>query len=677
MLKKMLNRSVSASELQTDDRKLAALLSSSIVGKMLDEHEDALKVIRERHAVELKNVETAELAKFPQYGCDDDSFWWLQGTGLDGLSSIRGRSHGVDMFASPVARPKSNAAVSARSRSPAARWLRPARAFGGTPAGAVYESGFGNQAVLRRLAAQTDNTSALPEGPQPKLPIGAVDDPLEHAADHAAAQVMRMPGPASPAASGVQVSHTSAAGEAPPLVHDVLRGSGQPLDPAARAFFEPRFGQDFSDVRVHADSAAARSAAAVAARAYTVGPRVAFAAGQYAPDTAAGRRLLAHELAHVVQQRTDHAPALRRDKTAPPTPLPTALDQYPETERKSLVVRTDPMPAADIARIYAPVAPGGVKTTLNPSSSIEFAFSSNIAAGAQANLKQVGALLSGQVTPPLSPGQTISVQVAPIGMIVRFSRIAHEKPVRDVLLVEQLGPIPAAAPAATTGTTKFVTKKYSFDATLSDAGEQNAVRQAVEAVPDSALRENLVFARGSGATSPKGEAGLYEPLTMTVRLWDTAFAASVTSSGPTAEVTRSIVHELGHAIDRKPLDDAFAANKSAPSADNERKILAARTMSGLRAQKSGTNFTEDEVVRDLTVAFRAAAVKDGVKVDTTNPPRTTAVGTTATLAGSPTDYADTGWVELFAESFSLFVTDPNLLRSIRPNISAFMAKSFP
>ncbi|HEU0015940.1 MAG TPA: DUF4157 domain-containing protein [Longimicrobium sp.] len=86
-------------------------------------------------------------------------------------------------------------------------------------------------------------------------------------------------------------------------MHDVLRSPGRPLDAAARADLEPRFGHSFADVRVHTDSRAAESAAAVGARAYTVGRDVVFGAGGYAPASGEGRRLLAHELAHVVQQR--------------------------------------------------------------------------------------------------------------------------------------------------------------------------------------------------------------------------------------------------------------------------------------------------------------------------------------------------------------------------------------
>lgn len=88
----------------------------------------------------------------------------------------------------------------------------------------------------------------------------------------------------------------------PPIVHDVLSAPGRPLDAAARRSMESQFGRDFSQVRVHADAQAADSAHSVNALAYTVGRNIVFAAGQYAPGTAAGKRLLAHELTHVAQQ---------------------------------------------------------------------------------------------------------------------------------------------------------------------------------------------------------------------------------------------------------------------------------------------------------------------------------------------------------------------------------------
>jgi len=90
--------------------------------------------------------------------------------------------------------------------------------------------------------------------------------------------------------------------EVPPIVHEALRSPGQPLDMQTRAFMEPRFGYDFSRVRVHTDAKAAESARAVNALAYTVGRDIAFGPSQYAPETNEGRSLIAHELTHVAQQ---------------------------------------------------------------------------------------------------------------------------------------------------------------------------------------------------------------------------------------------------------------------------------------------------------------------------------------------------------------------------------------
>lgn len=159
---------------------------------------------------------------------------------------------------------------------------------------------------------------------QPKLRVNTPGDAYEQEADRIAAKVMRMPEPrlrrmyacggGSSRYREEEGNHEHSQAErvpsdpsgeiaAPPLVHDVLRSSGQPLDSTTRAFMEPRFGHDFSRVRVHTDAQAADSAREVHARAYTSGRDVAFGTGQFAPGTTEGRRLLAHELTHVLQQR--------------------------------------------------------------------------------------------------------------------------------------------------------------------------------------------------------------------------------------------------------------------------------------------------------------------------------------------------------------------------------------
>ena len=183
---------------------------------------------------------------------------------------------------------------------------------------------------------------------QAKLTVGAVNDPLEQEADAAADRVMRMADPQVSLTSDPTLSRKCEACEeeqeepplrrdvagggmggavAPPIVHDVLNSPGRPLDPATHDFMAPRFGADFSDVRIHTDDSAARSAEAVGARAYTVGRSIVFGAGHYDPAGSAGRRLLAHEVAHVVQQRGAAAPTpatVQRQGSGAATPAPEA-----------------------------------------------------------------------------------------------------------------------------------------------------------------------------------------------------------------------------------------------------------------------------------------------------------------------------------------------------------------
>jgi hypothetical protein len=149
----------------------------------------------------------------------------------------------------------------------------------------------------------------------PKLELGGVDDPEEREADAIADRVMR-------SAEGTGLTPQEAGGDAattvrrqpaataapcslpPGLEGEIKRltQGGTPLSPELRGFFEPRLGRDLDRVRVHDDPRAAASARALGARAYAVGEHVGFAAGQFAPDTSRGRRLLAHELAHTGQK---------------------------------------------------------------------------------------------------------------------------------------------------------------------------------------------------------------------------------------------------------------------------------------------------------------------------------------------------------------------------------------
>jgi hypothetical protein len=216
----------------------------------------------------------------------------------------------------------------------------------------------GNQAVQRTLRTDAEEPEAdltrpashrfnhdfsrIPIHPpaagaiQTKLAINERGDSYEQEADRAAEQVMRTPEPqfqrACSCSEGCPNCHTEQPGReheslqtkrvqasdtgqiaAPPIVHEALRSSGQPLDSATRAFMEPRFGYDFSRVRVHTDTAAEQSARDVKAHAYTVGNHIVLGAGRLAPQTSAGKRLLAHELTHVVQQSGATAKTVQRE----------------------------------------------------------------------------------------------------------------------------------------------------------------------------------------------------------------------------------------------------------------------------------------------------------------------------------------------------------------------------
>lgn len=164
---------------------------------------------------------------------------------------------------------------------------------------------------------------------QTKLAIGRPDDAYEREADRVAEQVTRGTRADVSASAPPRVQRCSCGGtcakcqeeetlrrspdgptpsEAPRSVHETLRSPGRPLERSLRERLEPRFGADFGGVRIHTDSPSARD---VSALAYTVGKDVVFAPGQYAPGTAQGDRLIAHELTHVVQQGTAGGPAQR------------------------------------------------------------------------------------------------------------------------------------------------------------------------------------------------------------------------------------------------------------------------------------------------------------------------------------------------------------------------------
>lgn len=271
-----------------------------------------------------------------------------------------------------------NEAVTLSKHAAAGRRVAPAPAPGREaavarplPAAHALRTRLGNQGggAVARLAS---GARARAIGPAAAMPIQAnlvvsqPGDPYEREAERVADTVMRMP--ASPA-HGLGISavspagggavrracaacnarhgaddevpvHREASGDAlavtPAVAANVhtLQGQGSPLPRATREFFEPRFGADFSQVRINTGPLADESARALGARAFTVGSTVSFAAGQYAPATPEGRHLLAHELTHVVQQNG----GVRRARDGPAA----AGGAQPDIGRRTSAPRVQP-----------------------------------------------------------------------------------------------------------------------------------------------------------------------------------------------------------------------------------------------------------------------------------------------------------------------------------------------
>lgn len=179
-----------------------------------------------------------------------------------------------------------------------------------------------------------------PGGVQAKLTISQPDDPFEQEADRVADRVMRMEAPdvtvqrkCAGCEEEEQLQRKEIGSEAvettPSMVHDSLTSSGAPLDSTTRTYMEQRFGHEFDNVRVHTGNQADAAARQINSLAFTLGNDVVFREGQYAPQSNEGRRLLAHELTHVVQQSAGSATAaIQREEATAATPgsMPLSVD---------------------------------------------------------------------------------------------------------------------------------------------------------------------------------------------------------------------------------------------------------------------------------------------------------------------------------------------------------------
>jgi hypothetical protein len=226
----------------------------------------------------------------------------------------------------------------------------------------------GNQAVQRRVCLKNNSNAAIEFDfvkiaiLQPKLKISQPGDAYEQEADKVADQVLRMadssdsiiPVEAKKHAEAIDrkctacemkdevdeedlnisrkplnVSDLEVSDYVANEINNVRSSGGSSLDSSTRDFMESRFGYDFSTVRIHADERATRSAQWVNALAYTAGNDIVFGQGHYQPSTLEGRRLLAHELTHVVQQTNATTSSYHVQRA--PEEKPKTLEEKPKT----------------------------------------------------------------------------------------------------------------------------------------------------------------------------------------------------------------------------------------------------------------------------------------------------------------------------------------------------------
>jgi hypothetical protein len=448
-------------------------------------------------------------------------------------------------------------------------------------------------------------------------------DPREREADHMADRVItNSPEQRAPQPSEARDHREDNAAPGPAAARssmNALAGTGELLPQAARQFFEPRFGYDFSGVRIHTDSKAAQSASEMNARAYTLGNHVVFGEGQYAPASAVGERLLAHELAHVVQQNGGAAPCLQR---APLTYDSTAYPISPPKKPFSL----------DDARDLVERKKKGTPPQLN---------SASIKGAAPGSDEEIFLWYIAAWMGRADRWGTHVDRVAPIGWPAKASDPA---PVGKVTVtIDETGNLTAEllSAGASVVASALTTPEEELIATYGIAavkegdrkwgdGELNKVVSAFALLPVSdrealkgvTLMRVSTMDEGKTAgefTSPQSVEGTTVTNDATITLTNNAFPDDPTNfvgdkTNASLFTYRTIVHEVGHAVAAKALRDVRLPHLEAIAKSNELRGVAQIAADSL-STAIGEYKTLSSQNRDLSDKYDGAReTKDSGKI---------------------------------------------------------------
>jgi hypothetical protein len=489
----------------------------------------------------------------------------------------------------------------------------------------------------------------------------------------------------------------------------VHTGDDARLAPSLEARLGAELDADLSGVRLHEDDDADDLTRRAGADAVTIGADISFAPGKRQPGTREGARRLAHEVAHTVK----HAdPRLaHRDGNGPVTPATTLAGLAAADRKRIQVVTTTAIKAPTKDELKTKYFDKG--TTL-PNAGMVTLDKSVPAALAKGLANLAGELTSGP-TPSLGANSTIELALdltgeggpkGPYRFTYTEPPAAKGKPAQGRILVEQLGaatPPPGSTKPADPKPGEKVApdpiaeklKAASITYTGYKPAEEQALRAAVALVPATHLSQisGLRFIRQSVNAGDASVAGKYFPAAdpaqgvakaNTIVIFDKAFESSdvvnVEGGVSTSMASREILHEIGHAVDLRPLqkanedvDTALAAEntaaspqftskaeadafKAAQKATNEakKKVKDFRTASGTQTvDKKGV---ATDVIGAKTTDFRDAVTKDGKKVSR---------------------YAEKDWQDAFAESYSLYLSAPSDLLLLRPATHAYFVKAYP
>nr|WP_277817337.1 DUF4157 domain-containing protein [Pseudoroseomonas aerophila] len=409
----------------------------------------------------------------------------------------------------------------------------------------------------------------------------------------------RQPSPSAPLRSQLP------AAAAAPLQPVPARGGGRPLERVERDVMGARFGQDLGGVRVHADAGAASAARALNARAFTHGQDISFAAGAYRPGTAAGRRLLAHELAHAVQNRP--GVIARREADAPPDHtgeaegaadrIAQAMAEDPQDRAGTVRRMLRALPAAERAAVVqeagARLGPGGRGALA--------ALALEVARQDTPQPSQPGPASAGAGAPTSAPAASASSS-APPAAVAEAAPAPQEQAAPDIDTTASLPPAAEiAAPESAEGEMDeeggetlppLAQLLEPLPAAAADmAGPEQAPADAASPTPVVAMQEDM---GGAGGADPTARI-LAAQQDASARVLAGAAAAKATLQAQAGAVRGAVTREVGQATEA--LHQRFAgarvmleASILSAHAQIDTQLAARRAEAATRGEQAGRDY---------------------------------------------------------------------------------------